>query len=367
MSQDEEYMQEALHLAACARGRTSPNPMVGAVIVRADRIVGVGWHRRAGTAHAEIHALHMAGELAAGATLYVTLEPCSHYGRTGPCAKAIVAAGLHRVVIAMLDPNPLVSGKGAAILRQAGIEVSVGVLGKEARLLNEVFLKWIIAKMPFVSLKTAMSLDGKIATVSGQSQWITNEVSRLRVHEMRDRTDAIITGIGTVQADDPSLTTRLPSGSGHNALRVIVDSRASISLSANVLSDGQAKTLVAVTEAAPAHKIEAIRLTGAEVVCINKGDKVDLKCLLAYLGQNEVTSVLVEAGGTLNFSFLQAGLVDKIYAFIAPKIIGGKLALPPVAGDGFSALAESVRLVDINTEILAGDVLIVGYVQQGGV
>ena len=208
--QDEDFMRVALNLARNAIGRTSPNPLVGAVIVREGRIVGAGWHRKAGTPHAEIHALNMAGDLAKGATLYVTLEPCSHYGRTGPCAEAVVKAGIKRVVIGMGDPNPKVAGKGIAILERAGIEVRCGVLEDEARALNEVFLKWIAVQKPFVVLKTAMSLDGKIATYTGKSQWITGEAARRRVHEYRDTYDGIMVGIGTVLADNPSLTARLP-------------------------------------------------------------------------------------------------------------------------------------------------------------
>ncbi|WP_432647326.1 bifunctional diaminohydroxyphosphoribosylaminopyrimidine deaminase/5-amino-6-(5-phosphoribosylamino)uracil reductase RibD, partial [Mitsuokella sp.] len=216
-------MREALELARNAEGRTSPNPMVGAVIVREGRIIAAGWHRKAGTPHAEVHALRMAGELAKGATLYVTLEPCSHYGRTGPCAKAVAEAGIKRVVIAMKDPNPLVSGRGIAILEDAGVEVKCGVLEEEAKKLNEVFFKWVPKKMPFVVLKTAMTLDGKIATYTGESQWITSEASRLRVHEYRDIYDSILVGIGTVLRDDPSLTTRLPDRTGKNPVRAIVD------------------------------------------------------------------------------------------------------------------------------------------------
>ena len=229
------YMREALRIAHHAEGRTSPNPLVGAVIVRDGRIIAEGWHRKAGTPHAEVHALRMAGDLARGATLYVTLEPCAHYGRTGPCAKAVAEAGIARVVVALLDPNPKVAGKGVAILRDAGIKVRVGVLEEEARRLNEVFLHWITTGLPFTVLKTAMTLDGKIATATGDSQWITNEASRLRVHAMRDRSDAILVGIGTELHDNPSLTTRLPDGAGNNPIRIIVDSQARAPLDAHVV------------------------------------------------------------------------------------------------------------------------------------
>ena len=214
---DESYMREALRIAEYARGRTAPNPLVGAVIVREGTIVASGWHRAAGEPHAEIHALRMAGELARGATLYVTLEPCAHHGRTGPCAEAVIAAGIVRVVIALCDPNPLVAGRGLALLKEAGIEVVTGVCEAEARRQNEVFLKWVTQKRPFVTLKTAMTLDGKIASHTGASQWITGETARARVHEYRNEYDAILVGIGTVLADNPSLTTRLEGRTGRQS------------------------------------------------------------------------------------------------------------------------------------------------------
>lgn len=359
--QDEEFMREALQLARNAEGRTSPNPMVGAVIVRGGRIVAAGWHRKAGTPHAEVHALRMAGELARGATLYVTLEPCAHYGRTGPCARAVAEAGIRRVVIAMQDPNPLVAGKGIRILREAGVEVVCGVLEEEARKLNEVFLKWIPQKMPFVVLKTAMSLDGKIATRTGASKWITGEAARLRVHAYRDRYDAILAGIGTVLADDPSLTARLPDGTGQNPVRIIVDSCARTPLESRVVTDKAARTIIAVTEAAPPARVEALRKAGAEVMTAGAGPEVDLKLLCQELGQQEICSIFVEGGGSIGFSFLQAGLVDKVHAFIAPKLIGGRTALTPVEGEGFAELKDAVELRDMEVERLGGDILVTAY------
>lgn len=364
--QDEEFMREALQLARNAEGRTSPNPMVGAVIVRDGRIVAVGWHRKAGTPHAEVHALRMAGDLAKGATLYVTLEPCAHYGRTGPCAKAVVEAGIRRVVIAMQDPNPLVAGKGIRILREAGVEVTCGVLEEEARKLNEVFLKWITEKMPFVVLKTAMSLDGKIATRTGASQWITGEAARLRVHRYRDRYDAILVGIGTVLADDPSLTTRLPDGTGRNPVRIIVDSKARTPLVAKVVADKAARTIIAVTEAAPEARVAALRAAGVEVLIAGRGPQVDLRLLCRQLGQQDICSIFVEGGGSIGFSFLQAGLVDKLHAFIAPKLIGGRTALTPVEGEGFAELKDAVELRDMEAEQLGADLLVTAYTQAAG-
>ena len=361
---DEDYMREALRVAANARGRTSPNPLVGAVIVRQGRIVASGWHREAGTPHAEIHALRMAGELAKGATLYVTLEPCAHYGRTGPCAKAVAEAGIARAVIAMQDPNPLVAGKGIAILQDAGIEVECGVLSREAARLNEAFLQWIQTRMPFVAMKTAMSLDGKIATYTGASQWITGEAARLRVHEYRDVYDSILAGIGTVLADDPSLTARLPEGTGRNPARIIADSMARTPVTARVVTDGAAPTIIAVTEAAPKERVEALRSAGAEIIIAGAGPRVDMQFLLKKLGEREITSVFVEGGGTVNFSLLQTGLVDKVYAFVAPKLIGGREAKTPVEGEGFATLDEAVELTRLAAETLGPDVLLTGYVKK---
>ena len=365
MQRDEDFMREALLLAANARGRTSPNPLVGAVIVREGRIVGAGWHRKAGTPHAEVHALAMAGDLAHGATAYVTLEPCSHHGRTGPCAEALIKAGVKRVVTAMLDPNPLVAGRGKAMLEAAGVEVTVGVLAEEARRLNEAYLKWVTEKLPFVTLKTAMTLDGKIATAAGKSQWITGEAARRRVHEMRDVADAIVVGIGTVLADDPSLTTRLAGGTGRNPVRVIVDSRARTPLAAKVVQDGAAKTLVAVTRAAPEERCAALEAAGVEVVRAGEGERVDLTALMRLLAARDLTSVFVEGGGTLNFSLLAAGLVDKIHAFIAPKIVGGARALTSIEGEGFAELADAVELKELTAEMVGADVLLTGYVAKG--
>lgn len=360
----QQYMQQALQIAAYAAGRTSPNPLVGAVIVKDGRVVGQGWHRKAGTEHAEIHALRQAGELAAGATIYVTLEPCSHYGRTGPCSKALIDAGIKRVVIAMLDPNPLVAGKGVAMLKAAGIEVETGLLQEQAERLNEVFLKWIMTKMPFAVMKTAMTLDGKIATAAGNSKWISNEVSRRRVHELRDVYDGILVGIGTVLADDPALTTRLASQSGKNPLRIVVDSRARTPLTAKVVTDGQAETLIAVTVAAEAAKVEALRQAGVEVLVVNDGQQVDLKQLFCRLGERGICSIFVEGGALINYSLLKAGLIDKVYSFIAPKMVGGSSAPGPVGGDGVETLDQAFLLEDVETELLAGNILVSGYINR---
>ena len=359
---DEIFMREALRVAKNAIGRTSPNPLVGAVIVRDGKIIAEGWHRQAGTPHAEIHALNMAGNLAEGATLYVTLEPCSHFGRTPPCANAIVNAKISRVVIAVTDPNPKVAGRGIEILRSAGIDVTVGVLENESRKLNEFFLKWITKKIPFVTAKFACSLDGKIATVGGESKWISGEESLKFTHRLRDIHDAIMVGIGTVLADNPSLTTRFDGGK--NPVRVIVDSSAKTPLYSNVLRDGAARTIIAVTSNAPKEKISSLENLGAEIIFAGDNEKVDLQILMKSLAEKEITSVLVEGGGTLHFSLLKLGLVDKVCAFVAPKIIGGKNALTAVEGEGFAKLSDAVQLKNISVEKLGEDIFIEGYIKS---
>ncbi|MBP5201035.1 MAG: bifunctional diaminohydroxyphosphoribosylaminopyrimidine deaminase/5-amino-6-(5-phosphoribosylamino)uracil reductase RibD [Schwartzia sp.] len=361
---EERYMREALRLALNGRGRTSPNPMVGAVLVKGGRIVGAGWHRKAGTEHAEVHALRMAGDLARGATLYVTLEPCSHTGRTGPCAKALIEAGVRRVVAAMEDPNPLVHGKGFQMLREGDVEVSCGLLEEEARRLNEAFVVWVTEKRPFVTLKMAMTLDGKTATAGGESKWITGEAARLRGHVLRDENDAILVGIRTVLADRPSLTTRLPEGNGKNPLRVILDSKARTPLDTPMLKDGAAPVLIATTESAPEENLRRLREAGAEILTAGKGASVDLPILLRKLRERNICSLLVEGGSTVHFSFLSAGLADKVYAFIAPMLVGGRDAVPAVGGDGFSRLADAARLENICVEQMNGDFCIVGYIKR---
>ncbi len=364
LQSDEDFMRQALALARNATGRTSPNPLVGAVIVRDGHVIAAGWHREAGTPHAEIHALRMAGELAEGATLYVTLEPCAHYGRTGPCAKAVAEAGIRRVVIGMGDPNPLVAGKGIKILQDAGIEVKCGVLEDECRRLNEVFLHWITQKRPFVILKTAMTLDGKIATAAGESQWITSPEAREYTHELRDSCDGILVGIGTVLHDDPSLTTRLPDRAGKNPVRIVLDSQARTPLDAKLVTDEQAETIIAVTAQAPKERVQALVEQGATVITAGEGPHVDLPMLMQKLGEQEICSLLVEGGGSVNFSLLQAGLVDKVLAFVAPKIIGGRAAITPVEGAGFAHLSEAVQLRGLQAQMIGPDVLLSGYVRK---
>jgi diaminohydroxyphosphoribosylaminopyrimidine deaminase/5-amino-6-(5-phosphoribosylamino)uracil reductase len=364
---DEQFMREALALAAQARGRTSPNPMVGSVVVKDGRVVGRGYHVKAGAPHGEVVALDDAGAQAKGATIYVTLEPCCHYGRTPPCTKAIVAAGIRRVVAAMRDPNPLVSGKGLEELRQAGIDVKLPVLEAEAAALNEVFLKYITTKRPFVLLKVAASLDGKIATVTGESRWITNERSRLLVHQLRDQVDAVMVGINTVLRDDPLLTTRLPGGGGRDPMRIIVDSRLRTPCEARVLTASTtAWTLIATTPAAPRDKQLQLEAAGAQVLVVEgDGPGVSLGPLMEQLGALQVTSILLEGGGELHSSALRAGIVDKVLYFLAPKLIGGRAAPPAIGGEGFARLEEAVTLERMQVKQLDDDLLIEGYVQRG--
>lgn len=364
LSYDEKYMRLAMQLAGNAIGRTSPNPLVGAVIVKDNRVVGCGWHRKAGTPHAEVHALNQAGELAQGADVYVTLEPCAHYGKTPPCAKALVEAKVKNVYGGLLDVNPKVAGKGFKILEDAGIHVEYGFLQDELRKQNEVFFKWIEHKKPFIVLKVAMTLDGKIATATGQSKWITNETSRAYGYKLRDIYDGIMVGINTVIEDNPMLTARVDGGK--NPIRIVVDSSLRIDINANVVQDKSAKTIVATTDKADKDKILKLQAQDVDVIVVDKdeNDKVDIEKLLDILGQQNICSILVEGGATLSGSFVAKKLVDKVYFFIAPKIVGGKEAKTPVAGTGILNLQEALALKDIQIEKLEEDILIIGRVDK---
>ena len=364
LSYDEKYMRLAMQLAGNAIGRTSPNPLVGAVIVKDNRVVGCGWHRKAGTPHAEVHALNQAGELAQGADVYVTLEPCAHYGKTPPCAKALVEAKVKNVYGGLLDVNPKVAGKGFKILEDAGIHVEYGFLQDELRKQNEVFFKWIEHKKPFIVLKAAMTLDGKIATATGQSKWITNEISRAYGYKLRDIYDGIMVGINTVIEDNPMLTARVDGGK--NPIRIVVDSSLKIDINANVVQDKSAKTIIATTDKADKDKILKLQAQDVDVIVVDKdkNDKVDIEKLLDILGQQNICSILVEGGATLSGSFVAKKLVDKVYFFIAPKIVGGKEAKTPVAGTGILNLQEALALKDIQIEKLEEDILIIGRVDK---
>lgn len=360
------YMKIALELAARARGRTSPNPMVGAVLVNNGQVVGQGYHARAGTPHAEIMALKDAGDKANGATLYVTLEPCCHYGRTGPCTKAVIEAGVNRVVVAALDPNPLVAGKGIKQLRDAGIEVVCGVMEESARELNEVFNKYITSRLPFVVSKVAMSLDGKIATRTGESQWITGQDAREKGHQLRNNYDAILIGVGTLLSDNPSLTTRLASGLGRDPKRIVLDSKVRTPPDCKMLNqDSAAPTYIITGKNADQLRVKRLKTAGAIVVPMeNDRQGICLNKLLEWLGSMEITSLIVEGGAAVHGSFFKKGLVDKVYWFIAPKIVGGVEAPGPVGGVGIERLHEALHLDRVTVSNCGEDILVEGYIKR---
>jgi len=355
------FMRRALQLAALGLGRTSPNPAVGAVVVRDGAIVGEGYHRRAGEPHAERIALANAGDAARGADIHVTLEPCCHHGRTPPCTDAIIEAGIRRVFYAMPDPDPVCAGGGHAALEAAGIEVHAGLLQRDAERLLEAYIRHRRTGRPLVTLKLAMSLDGRIATRTGHSQWITCEQSRRLVHELRDRADAIMVGVGTVLADDPSLTTRLVEG--RDALRVICDSEARTPPDARVVTqDSEADCIIATTERAARERIEALTDAGAEILVLpDANGRVDLSALMDALGARGALSVLVEGGASLAWGALSSGVVDKVAFFYAPVIIGGTEAVSGVAGEGFGRVDEALGLRDMTVRRVARDLLVEGY------
>ncbi|MGI2335151.1 MAG: bifunctional diaminohydroxyphosphoribosylaminopyrimidine deaminase/5-amino-6-(5-phosphoribosylamino)uracil reductase RibD [Dehalogenimonas sp.] len=361
-----DYMEQALKLAGLAVGEVSPNPAVGAVIVKNDEIIGQGYTQPPGQDHAEVVALKQAGEGARGSVMYVTLEPCAHQGRTPPCTDSIIAAGIKEVHLATLDDNPVVFGKGKAALVSGGIEVHVGEHRDAAREINEAYFKYINTGIPFVTAKIAMSLDGKIATRTGDSKWISSDESRAYSHTLRHDVDAIITGVGTVIADDPKLTARCCSGRGGTShkqpLRIVIDSVGRTPPNARLFSE-PGRTIIAFGVKIPEAFRQAYVKAGAELVELPDGrNRVDLQALLKYLGQQQVTSVLVEGGSSILGSMFDTGLVDKVIAFIAPMIIGGAEALTPVGGTGVETLAKAWRLEKIRTSQFDGDTAITGYV-----
>lgn len=366
MEVDQVRMRRALELAARARGRTSPNPMVGAVIVKGGQVVGEGFHAYAGSDHAEVAALREAEAAAAGATLYVSLEPCCHHGRTPPCADQIVHAGIRRVVAACEDPNPSVSGRGIAALREAGITVEVGLLGEEAARLNEAFFKYIRTGLPFVTLKVAASLDGKIASRTGESRWITGESARRCVHQLRNEADAVLVGIGTVLRDDPLLTTRLDIADQRDPIRVIVDNLARLPLRAKAVNRAStAPTILAVSQTAPRGKLEALEREGVQVIVVeNSPRRVSLERLMEALGKRGILSVMIEGGAEINASALREGVVDKVLVFLAPILIGGKSTPTAVGGDGIESLGQALRLRDVRIERVDDDILVEGYLAK---
>ncbi|WP_407308825.1 bifunctional diaminohydroxyphosphoribosylaminopyrimidine deaminase/5-amino-6-(5-phosphoribosylamino)uracil reductase RibD [Desulfosporosinus sp. SB140] len=360
---DEKFMRKALELASQAMGRTSPNPIVGCVIVKNSQIVGEGYHQKAGTPHAEVHALEKAQDRALGATAYVTLEPCSHFGRTPPCADALIRAGIKRVVVAMKDPNPLVAGRGIDRLREAGIQVDVGVLCHEAATLNEAFCKAITTNLPFVVYKTAMTLDGKIATETGDSRWVSNEESRRYVQQLRDHYDVILVGSETVLSDNPALTCRLPNG--RDPVRLIVDGELRLPESSHVLtSSTSSPCIIATTNAAPTDKLKRLKdLKHVEIWQYDAPRHVPLKKMLQDLVQRGWISVLLEGGGRLAGALIQEHCVDKLDCFIAPKLVGGN-GPSPLSGLHIRWMSEAIELSDLHVDMNLGDIHVTGYLRR---
>ena len=364
MHRDAEiWMKRALELAERGRGLVEPNPLVGAVLVKNDRIVGEGWHERFGGPHAEINALRNAADDAKRAILFVTLEPCCHHGKTPPCTDAILASGIRHVVIAQRDPFPRVDGGGIAALRAAGVRVEVGVLEEEARRLNAPYLKLVEQQLPWVIAKWAMTLDGKLATRSGSSRWISGEASRQIVHQLRGRVDAILIGRGTAAADDPLLTAR-PPGS-RVALRVVLDSQAALAESSQLVQTAQeAPVLIVASDEAPKGNIARLAAAGCEVLCL-PGDRAQrLTALLAELGQRRMTNLLVEGGNEVLGALADARQIDEVHAFIAPKFVGGAAAISPLGGTGLASMAQAWRLASPQIEIVDGDVYVHGHVTR---
>jgi diaminohydroxyphosphoribosylaminopyrimidine deaminase/5-amino-6-(5-phosphoribosylamino)uracil reductase len=370
----EALMREALDLARRGAGKVHPNPLVGAVLVRGDAVIGRGWHAKCGGPHAEVNAIRDARDAGhedlSDATLYVTLEPCCHTGRTPPCTELIIKTGIRTVVCAMLDPNPLVGGKGIARLRAEGLTVIDGILESESRALNRAFIKYITTKKPFILLKSAMSLDGKIATSTGESQWISCPDSRADVHRLRSEFTAVMTGIGTVLADDPLLTARTGEAETAQPIRVIADSRLRIPLDSRIAKSArEARTIVAVCAETLAQdhsgeiasKAAALKEAGIEILPIREQDgRLDLADLTAQLGKMEIDSILLEAGGTLAEGALKAGIVDRARFYVAPMLIGGERAKSAIAGKGVAALPEAWSLRALTVERSGVDLVVEG-------
>lgn len=359
----EYYMKMALKLSKKGEGAVNPNPLVGAVVVKDGQVLGTGYHKFYGGPHAEVYALEEAGSGAKGADIYVTLEPCSHYGKTPPCAEAIVKAGIKRVIIGAKDPNPLVSGRGIKLLKEKGIEIVTGILEEEARKINEIFIKYITTNRPFTIMKTAMTLDGKIATATGESKWITSEESREYVHKIRNRVMGIMIGVGTAIQDNPLLTTRIKEGNGRNPKAIIVDSTLRIPIDSRILQTiDKREIIVACTKECNQDKEAKLKDMEVKIVKTpqNEDKKVDLKYLIKELGKDGIDSILLEGGGQLNFSALDSGIVDKIMCFIAPKIIGGERAKTPVEGSGVERIKDVISLTNMEYRRIGQDLLIEG-------
>ena len=361
LSADDPWMRRALELAERGRGHVEPNPLVGAVLVRDGQIVGEGWHQKFGAAHAEINALDAAGAAARGATLVITLEPCCHQGKTPPCTDALIRAGVTRVVAALEDPFPQVAGQGAAQLRAAGIAVELGVCEAEARRQNAPYLKLVTTGRPYVHVKWAMTLDGKTATSTGDSKWISNEASRRRAHVLRGRMDGILIGIGTALADDPLLTAR-PAGP-RLAARVVLDSKARLPLTSQLVRTARAApTLIVVASSAPAERVGALRQAGCEILTPSEHDGTPRPhALLDELGRRRWTNLLIEGGSDVLGRFLDAKVIDEVHAFIAPRLLGGAQGKTPIAGRGIENLVGAWNLSAWEVETVDGDVYVRGW------
>ena len=380
-------MRRAIELAKKGGGYVHPNPLVGCVVVKDGEIIAEGYHEKYGEFHAERNALLRCQSETKGASLYVTLEPCCHYGKTPPCTEIIIEKGIKKVFVGILDPNPLVAGKGVKILQDAGIEVEVGICEDEIRELNKVFLKYITTKHPYVIMKTAMTLDGKIAAYTGDSKWVTNDESRKLVHQLRSEMAGVIVGIGTVLADDPMLNVRL-AGNPHQPIRIVVDSNIRIPIDSQLVKTAKEyRTIVAYTvissdrresrnlqqlnEISPfrsasvemTKKMRTLESLGVEILeCQSNKNHVDINDLMSKLGAMGIDSLLLEGGSTLNAAFLEAGCVDEVWAFIAPKIIGGESAKTPVSGKGIEKMSNAIQLQDIDIQNINGDILIKGKI-----
>jgi diaminohydroxyphosphoribosylaminopyrimidine deaminase / 5-amino-6-(5-phosphoribosylamino)uracil reductase len=354
---NQDYMALAINLAKAAEGQTSPNPQVGAVLVKEGQIVGMGAHLKAGEPHAEVHAIRMAGEKANGATLYVTLEPCSHFGKTPPCSNLVIESGIRKVFVASVDPNPLVGGAGIKKMRESGIEVEVGLLEEEAIALNKVFFHYISTGLPYVTLKSATSLDGKVATVTGESKWITGEEARKDVHQFRHTQDAILVGVNTVITDNPSLTTRLETG-GKNPIRVILDSNLRTPLKSGVIHDQAAKTIIVTGAGAEPERAKQFEEQGIEIIKLET-EKVGIKEMLEKLGERGITSLYVEGGAEVHGSFLREKAFQRVITYIAPKLIGGRNAPSAYGGEGIARLEETVPLKVIDVKQIGQDIRII--------
>jgi diaminohydroxyphosphoribosylaminopyrimidine deaminase/5-amino-6-(5-phosphoribosylamino)uracil reductase len=359
-------MQIAIDLALKGTGFTNPNPLVGAVIVKDDRIIGQGYHKAYGDAHAEVEAIKSASESIEGATMYVTLEPCSHHGKTPPCCEKIVESKIKKVYVSTVDPNPVVSGKGIAYLREHGVDVEVGCLSDFSEKMNEIFNKYITINKPFVLLKAGMTLDGKIATANGDSQWITSDHSRRIVHKLRQKYSAIMVGVNTVIADNPSLTCRLDQ-EVKQPYRIILDTHARSPIESNVFNDDYSHlTYLVCKETISERALKGFINRDIKIIkCKLHHGRIDLNDLMLQLGEMGVDSVLIEGGSDVHFSAIESGVVDKILLFIAPKIIGGKQAKSVIGGDGISWIKDAINIKDLTVKIEEEDILVEGYINRG--